>query len=83
MGKIRNLNGLPNSLVESYFSTLGYYHKGYMADRVYYAAREKNLLNLEINILKETVFPERLNIKALSYRLNSLKDTIEKTLVAK
>ena len=57
MAKAKNLNGLPGNLAFSYLSTLGYYDGGYMADWINYVAREKNIANIEIDILNKDIIP--------------------------
>jgi hypothetical protein len=80
MGKKRNLNGLPNSLEQSYFSTLFYWHKGYMADWIWNAANEKEVTDIEIDILNKKVKPTDLEIEPIIAQLFRLQETIEKTL---
>lgn len=43
----------PGNLAYSYLSTLGYYDGGYMADWLNYIARDKNIIEIEIDILKK------------------------------
>ncbi len=81
MGKRRNLNGLPNSLVERYFSTLFYLDKGYMSDWIWNAANEKNIIDIEIDIINETVSPAELQIRPITIQLQELRETIDKTLI--
>jgi hypothetical protein len=82
MAKKKNLNGLPNNLIQQYFSTLFYFEKGYMADWIWYAANEKNKSNIEIDILKKKVTPKDLEIKQIVTYLDYLKQTIVKELKA-
>jgi hypothetical protein len=78
--KRKILNGLPNSLTQSYFSTIFYYEKGYMVDWIWNAAIENNITELTIDILNETVEPKVIQIKPIIVHLPTLKETIEKTL---
>ena len=80
MGKRRNLNGLPNSLEQRYFSTLFWWDKAYMADWIWNAANEKGVTDIEIDILRDTVDPEELEIKPIIAQLNQLRETIKATL---
>ncbi len=82
MPKKRNLNGLPYNLVQQYFSTLFYFKKGYMADWIWCAADEKNVADIEINILTKTVNPKLLEINPITAYLDRLQETIKKELVA-
>lgn len=80
MGKKRNLNGLPNNLVQRYFSTLFYWRTGYMPDWIWYAAQEKSIVNIEIDILNGTVYPEEMQFNAITAQLPKLAETITNTL---
>ena len=80
MAKRKNIKGLPNSLVQRYFSTLFWWDKAYMADWICNASSEKQITSLEIDILNQTVFPTDLQIKPIVGHLPKLKETIEKTL---
>lgn len=80
MGKRRNLNGLPNSLEQRYFSTLFWWDKAYMADWIWNAANEKGVTDIEIDILRDTVDPKELEIKPITAQLSRLRDTIKTTL---
>jgi len=81
MAKKKNLNGLPNNLKQQYFSTLFYYDKGYMADWIWNAAKEKNVSDIQIDIINETVTPKDLQIQPLTTQLIRLQQTIKKELV--
>jgi hypothetical protein len=78
--KKKNLNGLPNNLIQQYFSTLFYWNGGYMADWIVCAANEKNKSNIEIDILSMTVKPKELEIKQIVTYLDRLNETIKKEL---
>jgi hypothetical protein len=80
MAKKKNLNGLPNNLIQQYFSTLNYWNGGYMADWIFCAAKEKNKSNIEIDILNKKVKPKDLEIKQIVTYLDYLKHTIVKEL---
>lgn len=82
MGKRRNLNGLPNSLVESYLSTLMYFDKGYMACWIWKLASELKITELEIDIINETTTPAEIKSKPIIAYLDQLRDTISKTLIS-
>jgi hypothetical protein len=82
MPKKRNLNGLPYNLVQQYFSTIFYFGRGYMADWIWCAADEKNVSDIEIDILKKTVNPKSLEINPITAYLDRLQETIKKELVA-
>jgi hypothetical protein len=81
MAKKRNLNGLPNSLEQRYFSTLFYYHRAYMADWIWNAAHAKGISDIEIDILNDTVAPRQLQIKPIIAQLKELRETIQLTLM--
>ena len=80
MGKKRDLNGLPNSLEQRYFSTLFWWEKAYMADWIWNAANEKEVTDIEINIIQDTVEPKELEIKPIIAQLARLRETIHTTL---
>jgi len=82
MGKTNRINGLPNTLIQQYFSTLFYYSKGYMADWIWNAAEEKQISEIKIDILKKTVEPVELEIKPITVYLDLLQETIRKELSA-
>jgi len=81
MAKKKNLNGIPNNLIQQYFSTLFYYDKGYMADWIWNAAKEKNISDIQIDIINKTVTPKDLQIQPLTAQLIKLQQTIRKELV--
>lgn len=80
MGKKRDLKGLPDNLVQRYFSSLFYWESGYMPDWIWYAAEEKGVSDIEIDILKRSVVPKELEIKPIIVHLPQLEKTINKTL---
>ena len=80
MPKRRRLNGLPNALVQRYFSTLFYWDGGYMADWIWKIASEKNVSAFEMDILNENITPPELLIKPLVGHFVRLRETIAITL---
>lgn len=80
MGKTKNLNGIPGNLALSYLSTLGYYDGGYMADWLNFIARDKNVKEIEIDILNSGIEPEETDIKPLKADLKKLRGILEKEL---
>ncbi|UKM66187.1 hypothetical protein GSB9_02766 [Flavobacteriaceae bacterium GSB9] len=80
MGKTRNLNGIPGNLALSYLSTLGYYDGGYMADWLNFIARDKNVKEIEIDILNNGISPEETDIKPLKADLKKLRGILEREL---
>ena len=85
MPKRRNLNGLPHNITQSFFGTVGterYYNCGYMADWLLNAARKLNLDKASLNILTATFEPVELNISPLIHNARSLKEIIDKELLA-
>ncbi|PJX28592.1 hypothetical protein CAP47_00025 [Psychroflexus sp. S27] len=80
MGKTRNLNGIPGNLALSYLSTLGYYDGGYMADWLNFIARDKNVKEIEIDILNNEIEPEETDVKPLKVDLKKLRGILEKDL---
>jgi hypothetical protein len=80
MAKRKNINGIPNNLIQQYFSTLFYWNGGYMADWIWSASTEKNISEIEIDILKKTVSPNTIEIKQITTYLDRLKTTISKEL---
>ena len=80
MVKKKNLNGLPNNLIQQYFSTVFYYGEGYMADWILNAANEKNVSDVQIDIINQTVTPQDLQIRPITAQLSSLQRTIKNEL---
>ena|SRR5436190_14968422 len=81
MGKKRKLNGLPNSLVQRYFSTMFYYKGGYMGDWIWKTARENNVTDIQIDVLNQTIIPKEIEIVPIVGFLYPLHETIEITLL--
>jgi hypothetical protein len=82
MGKRRNLNGLPNSLVESYLSTLMYFDNGYMACWIWKRASELEITEIEIDIINGTTKPPKFKSKPIVAYLGQLRGIISKTLLS-
>lgn len=80
MAKRKNINGLPNNLIQQYFSTLFYWSGGYMADWIWSASTEKGISEIEIDILNKKVLPNTIEIKQIVTYLDRLKTTIDKEL---
>ena len=80
MAKRKNLNGLPNTLEQRYFSTLFHWTRGYMADWIWNAAVEKNIMDVEIDILNECVTPAILQIKPITGQLHRLRENMQDAL---
>ncbi len=80
MGKTRNLKGIPGNLALSYLSTLRYFDGGYMADWLNYIARDKNVKEIEIDILNSRIQPEETAIEPLKAELKKLRRILEKEL---
>lgn len=66
MGNRKHLNGLPNSLVQKYFSTMMYYDKGYMPCWIWKNASKLGIYELEIDILNKTIIPSEMSSKPIS-----------------
>ena len=62
----------------SYLSTFGYYDGGYMADWLNYIAREKNIKEIEIDILNSKIEPTETDIKPLKADLSKLREILNK-----
>jgi hypothetical protein len=78
--KTKMLKGLSYNLAQSYFSTLCYYEKGYMSDWIVNSANDLGIDKIEINILDNLIFPDKLNIRPLLIYLDNLKQIIDMTL---
>jgi|WetSurMetagenome_2_1015567.scaffolds.fasta_scaffold932636_1 hypothetical protein len=76
------IKGLPNNLIQQYFSTLFYYSDGYMSDWIWNTAIQKNHTQLTIDIINKTVRPADLQIKPIVAYLDILQETISKTLTS-
>lgn len=78
MGKIRNLNGLPNNLAKSYLSTLYYYDGGYMGDWIYYLAIKYDCKEIVIDILNKSIEPKVTEVKPLILFIDYQQEIIER-----
>ncbi len=76
----RLINGLPHNLVQSFFSTLRYWEKGYMTDWIVNASIELNVTKIQIDLLKKEITPKDLEIKPIMYNIEELDMIIEKSL---
>lgn len=81
MAKPRLLNGLPHDLVQSFFSTLRYWEKGYMSDWIVNAAKELKIQKLRIDIINKSIDPKEIEIKPIVYTINELDKIIDKSLL--
>jgi hypothetical protein len=78
----KNLNGLPYSLAQSYFSTLNY-SGGYTCDWIVNGANALGITSVEIDVLQKRISPPQMEkIKSLTWALGYLNPIIEKTLVS-
>jgi hypothetical protein len=80
VSKRRNINGLPHNLTKSYFGTLRYYGKGYMADWLLNAAMHLHVNSVTLDIINSAIDPEEMEKLPLMYHLKELKTIIEKEL---
>jgi hypothetical protein len=81
MPKRKNLNGLSHNLVKSFFGTLRYYGKGYMADWLLNAAKSLHVDKVALDILNSSIDPKEMEKLPLMWHLIDLKSIIEKELV--
>ncbi len=82
MPSTKKINGLPNNLVQQFFSTLFYYDKGYMADWIWHTATKNNVDTVDIDIINETVTPTSVQIKPIVSQLPLLRQTIQVVLTS-
>jgi hypothetical protein len=82
MASTKKLHGLPNNLVQQFFSTLFYYDKGYMADWIWNTATQNNVESVDIDIINGTVTPTSVQIKPIVSQLDRLRDTIKAVLTS-
>ncbi|MFT6871464.1 MAG: hypothetical protein ACJAVN_000463 [Roseivirga sp.] len=82
MSKTKNLKGLPNTLVQQYFSTIFYWKKGYMADWIWRTAIKQGVSLIEIDIINGSVSPKELHINPILGHLHLLLQTISNTLIS-
>ena len=62
MARRKLLNGLPNDLVDSFFSTLRYWEKGYMSDWFVNSSIDLNVKKVHIDILNKQITPKELEL---------------------
>jgi hypothetical protein len=82
MPRRRNLNGIPHNITHSFFGTERYYSCGYMGDWLLNAARQLKLRMASLNVLQASFTPTELNIHPLTINAKTLKQIIDKELVA-
>ena len=80
MRKSKALNGLPNNLVEMYFSTEAYFRTGYMADHLSAVALLTGLREARIDILHGTIAPIEFGTTAILSYLPTLRQQVLSTL---
>ena len=82
MAQTRRLNGLPNSLIEQYFSTLYvfYWNNKHTSYWIWHSAIEKSVIHVEIDVLNKRVEPRSLDIAPITEPLKFLQETIKKNL---
>lgn len=76
MGTGKALNGLPNNLVQMYFSTHAYYGNGYMPDHLWDIAAHTGILEARIDILNRRIAPSAFSKPALLSYLGPLRGHI-------
>lgn len=82
MPKQRKLNGIPHNITQSFFGTERYYKCGYMGDWLLNAAGRLGLSQASLNVLTATFSPEELNLYPLTFHAKTLKEIIDKELLA-
>lgn len=80
MRPVRSINGLPNNLVQMFFSTLAYSDGGYMADHLGEAAVRKKVFDTRIDILRERIEPVACATSGLRSYLPRLRGHIASEL---
>lgn len=81
MAKPRLINGLPHDLVQSFFSTLRYWEKGYMSDWIVNAAIGLKINKIKIDIINKTINPSEIEIRPILYNINELEKIIDKAVL--
>lgn len=81
MTSTKKLKGLPNNLVQQFFSTMFYYDKGYMADWIWHTAKKNNVIVINIDIINERIDPVSIQIKPIISQLHILRGTINSELI--
>jgi hypothetical protein len=77
MPRRRDLNGLPHDMTQSFFSTLRYDGKGYVADNLFNAAKVLGIRTVKLDILNVSVEPVEVGNIFLLKELKSLKGMME------
>ena len=80
MGSVKALNGLPNNLVQMYFSTHAYYGNGYMPDHLWDVAARTGILIARIDVLRNRIEPVDFSKPALISYLTTLRNQISSEL---
>lgn len=80
MRALKALNGLPNDLVQMYFSTDAYYRTGYMADHLLSVAMSSGLRVADIDILQGTITPVEFATPAILSYLPTLRQHVLSTI---
>lgn len=75
--KVKKLNGIPGNIADQYLSAMNYYKGAYMADWIYFTAKEHNVSKIRVDVLNNQVFPAKANMKALTYFLFKLRGIIK------
>jgi hypothetical protein len=78
MARRKLLNGLPNNLIASFFSTLRYWEKGYMSDWIVNSSIDLKVKDVHIDILSKQITPKELDIKPISHNIAELESIIKK-----
>ncbi|MCC7501263.1 MAG: hypothetical protein IT229_01955 [Flavobacteriales bacterium] len=80
MRKAKALNGLPNDIVQMYFSTLAYHRNGYMADHLWETAMRTGVRQGRIDLLAHRVDPEEFSTPGILSYLPRLNEHIRSEL---
>lgn len=80
MGSVKALNGLPNNLVQMYFSTHAYYGNGYMPDHLWDVAARTGILEARIDVLSSNIEPADFSKPAVISYLTTLRQHISSEL---
>jgi hypothetical protein len=78
----KKLNGLPNNLAESFFSSLKYDNGGYMADWLVAIAQKHTVNEVRLDVIHQSATPSVFNVKPVTLGLGSLKYVISSELEA-
>lgn len=80
MAKKKNLKGIPHNITKSFFSSLRYYSRGYMADWLVHAATKENVQKGYIDIFQQEIVPATLNLSIFQSHIKDLRRIIETEL---